>query len=919
MTEEENINENEQAQKYLELLKRTSDTKRESVFETTVPEELKSNFAFIKECINIGCRLFAPYRSLLKTEHVEIWQDEQHVELLQNDNISSYASKIAYFDILPEYAKGRFNIEDDNLVIGMIRTNPKIIFDFSNTITNRILNGIFDKTEPFVQLDGTFDKKELIKAMIKNNHYALHALDAHVAEVCTILGYDSGVNQDIASYIGSIEYPSDYSIKVALDLFDVMKTEPEYVYNRISHAVKCKPEVVEKALSVIPERRDEIIDKLREAVCMRSISKLEDARKLKQIIPNLFQGIEAYFSYYVRRPDDSGYSNHYACFKDDEETLIESDNIYNFKLDQLFAWEASRQSLSDELRKEPIPKEHVIKAIGGKREHVEAFYKAQGENSVFAYLEETEFYKKANEYTKIEIIKLFAHLGCFEPGAEELKESQRLALREEQIRIIDDVSAFFTAEQIHSLFGGLPRGFSLEHIIVEQDENQNISKKDRDRYDKKGREAAKFFMNSIRIPMPEHPNVDDHDYYQQLEKYKIDMSNYIKRIDEFKEVASYALTSFVNENAKLAGRLHQAQKALDFAADQSTDPRIMEANKRIRKVNEEIINYIENNDKEKLTSKEEKRKYNRELAELEQQKAEARKELMLLIETSKDDRLIRSLEEVKRYKHPFCISDVKESFALNSFPQARISRIAEAAVAAGYKSAIPEDVKAVNILCDMYEAALAAPEKYFAEEVNDVSQEKERFSFYWPKKNPQDVAQLAVIAKTVGENGMSPCMRPFHQNESALWEAMTSRTVKVGFILDGIVPVAYVRVNYDDINKGIYIDVVESRKNIVISSNNPETQEDVWKAIKRGVVALAEKTHAKGEGYEVKVVNFRYDSFNRLPKQFEALPAARLSLRGRMYHDNRAENFTYYGTNDAREQREVWVNPEYIDEGGKIR
>ena len=667
--------------------------------------------------------------------------------------------------------------------------------------------------------------------------------------------YEISEEENKANIITLFVPPYDFTLENAGELLETCKEHATSAYHKLPDRLKIEPKIVSNALSLVtnPEQKDDIIATLRIGVNQTENLTISQARSLKEIDPGLFNENAKMISEHNYQKG----SYLYVRFNGDSEKTINTATEYSNK-HQLFSWHELEPNMA-------LPPEYIMNAIGTRHEHIKAFYNSQQEKgSVLNFLTQTPLYKNAPNEAKTDIIKLFAHMGCLEPFNPNLKQSQNEENRKQALEIIDKVSQKLTGEEIHSMFGGLPQGFSLPLILQTQDKNQEVDSSQRDRYDPKGKKAAQFVLDNL-----EHPDA---------------------RI-----IASHALTNYVRESVELGRQLLDAQKALQVGAKEANNHDIRQTAIEIETITSEMMPLVVKKENGSLEKKE-----RRELSSFEERKSACRKKLIELMRESGDKHLGSLADNVDKYNHKLCAEDIAESLSKVAFPNAQNKRIAAAAIAAGYVKTY-EDTKAVDVLCEIFEAAQNAPEKYFSKGVFDKQQSG--ITYFWAEV---DNPQLYSIATAVDRT----CMRPFHQNEAALWEAATSKDVKVAFILDEYrKPIAYLRTNYDVQNEGIYIDIVDSHKAFV--TNN----EQVWQTAKRAWEDMATKMNEDGQ--PVRIVNYRYDDFNKLKTQFGALPETRMPLRGRAYHDERATTYKTYGENKNRDQREVWVNPKFF--GGSQR
>ena len=689
----------------------------------------------------------------------------------------------------------------------------------------------------------------------------------------------STTDEDRLQVLANFQASNITSEENAISFLEAASPFVSAAYKKLEQHVGINSEVVKRALELSPkDTHRDIFISLRDNVQKAELASVDQARALRQLDPDVF----AKNSKTVTSRDYGNNTYQYALFQEASEIFLTARKSYS-NVEQLFSWNAAQKTLSKAKQSKQIPDEHIINAIGTNPQDIESFYNAQVKGGVFAALETMPFYQNSPEASKTDIIKLCAHLGCFETGNQ--------AYINESLARIDKISSAFTSERIHSLFGSLPQGFALGCITARQDKIQGISPEHRSKFDATGKKAVAFFMKNLENP-------------------------------EFEKVSAYALTRFVRENVTYNNRKKDSRSALESRAYVEGSPRVRGAVMCVQSLHAEIADYIAKNNNKTMTEKEETRvrdalrnrvnsSKNSELSEyirrndlaekpfgvefvLQSFIEQARKILNDAIKEEGTLELQGLLEKSELAAKPFGLEHVLHSFFEVSFPNAKYQNIAEAAVKAGYGKG---EEAAVEILCEIFEEAQKAPEKYFSKRVYD--KQCEGITYLWAEvENPQ----LYTIAKAVD----GTCMRPQDHNEAALWEVATSRDVKLAFILDEHKqPIAYLRANYDVANEGIYIDIVDSKKSIV--SNN----ENVWEAAQRAVVDMAERMNE--EGHTVRIINYRDDNYNKLQEQFNKLEPTRQVLRGREYRHSRAPH--PYGNNEPRVQKEVWVNPKHY--GGR--
>ena len=673
----------------------------------------------------------------------------------------------------------------------------------------------------------------------------------------------------------------------AIKFLEISGSNVATAYRKLGQDVAVKPAVVQKSLELIPpERRGEILFVLRDNVQKANIDTVEQARELRKLDPDIF----AKEPKAVVTRDYGAKTNEYTLFEGMGEKALTTANYYS-NVPQLFAWSEARQSLSKGRANSPIPPEYIVNAVGTNPQDISAFYNAQGRIKIqkdvfipgaFAAMEQMPFYQNAQEPSRTDIIKLFAHLGCFEHGVP--KQVQ------ERTALIQKVSEKFDAEKIHSKFGSLPSGFGLSRLLEGQDKSQQLSSEHRGKFDSKGQNAIAFFVKSLDESSASTQYLKSIEGIVPLNEEQLKMKElHGKRILDFETVASYVLTHFVKEKVTYNERKKDSRSELESAAFGDSNTKIRQAMESIHNLHGHLAVLVAKNENGTITPEEAKQR-----SQMQEQMEEVRGQLDKLIKEEGSPHLQKLLEKSELSKRPFGVEHVLQSFMEISFPNAKYQNVAVAAVRAGYGRG---EESAVDRLCEIFEAAQSAPQKYFASKVFD--EQREGVTYLWAEV---DNPQLYSIAKAVD----GTCMRPQHANEAALWEVATSPDVKLAFILDEHrQPIAYVRANYDISGEGIYIDIVDSKKSIALNN------EDVWKATDRALTDMAKKMDA--EGKTVRVVNYRNDGYNKLQVQFERLDPARIILRGRPYKHPRAS--TSYGDSEPRVQKEVWANPKFL--GGR--
>lgn len=507
-----------------------------------------------------------------------------------------------------------------------------------------------------------------------------------------------------------------------------------------------------------------------------------------------------------------------------------------FDLYHLADWTRVTMQLSNKKQKMRIPAQNIMRAVGFKPKDIDLFLDNETKFGLSGKLRQMEWYQNSHPEIQTAVLKLFAHLGLFEQQS----IKQRLI-------IVERVTNNFTLLEIHNLFGGLPSGTCLKHILHEQDIEQGIAPAVRERFDPTGKKAVQFFLNNMSS-------------------------------SDFKETACYALTHYVSERALYESQKQSANAMLESSCAFCKVSQISSVanliNLKHEKIADTLYSYHNGN-----------KDVHDQIALLQDEIELLRSQLHDAVRAFGDDSLKHMLTDVELSKIPFSVEHIRKHHAETHFSNKVIPQIAQSAVNAGYRTC---DEHEVVKLCEIYNKAESAPAKCFNMKIMDSV--STGFTYRWLE--PSD-PNLYTIAMQCGNT----CMRPGFAGESALWESALSDDVAIGAILDNGQIIAYYRVNYDRKGKGIYIDTVESRFLKVLNN------EEIWLTVYRAVAEMAVSMNEAGR-YPVDIVNFREERGNRLKVQWDRLPVSSKNLKAKAYRHPDAP--WVYGDEDVRIQKEVW-------------
>ena len=529
-------------------------------------------------------------------------------------------------------------------------------------------------------------------------------------------------------------------------------------------------------------------------------------------------------------------TNYFFYIKLDNLTLIkrEVDRDEVFSLERISEWTIATMTLSLRKQRMRIPTQCVMRAVGFRPDDIDLFLDNEGKFGLSGRLRQMDWYKSAHPEIKTAALKLFAHLGLF--------EQQKI---ERRLSVVSKVTQKFTLLEIHNLFGGLSPGVRLKNILEELDASQSVDRETRKRYDPTGRKAIEFFLK----------NIDQED---------------------FKSMACYVLTHYLPEINAYNARKQSMTAALESAASQSPHYKISQIGKTINQKHNEVISL-------RHTRAQNSRKA---IADKQIEIESLRRRLKALTEVAGDKKLRDLLDSVEDAKSPFSIDFIREHFNEEvCFPDDIPLELADSAKRAGYRNS---DVSEVRKLCQIFQMALNRQEKVYDFNIKDSANDVYRYAWLSP-----DNPDLYTVAMLCG----GTCMRPNYAGEAALWESALSKDVAICSIVNNKEEiVAYIRVNYDPMNHGIYIDTIESRLSYILNN------EDIWRVTKRALIDMAEAMERKG--IRILTINFREERGNRLKVQWDKLPVASLILNGRAYRHPSAA--WPYGDDKPRLQKEVW-------------
>ncbi|MDR0931362.1 MAG: hypothetical protein LBM38_06475 [Clostridiales bacterium] len=571
------------------------------------------------------------------------------------------------------------------------------------------------------------------------------------------------------------------------------------------------------------------------------------------------QIIDIFSSEHVRGKKDFtiisklGNKHYFTNLTADKSVTCEINNSQGINYDKftkLSTWTYATSELSKAKQTAKIPEFYEIDAVGFDAKDIEAFLNIQNKNSAYSRFKKHKWFTQAPEPSKTDAIKLFAHLGLLKQGTPQQNAKYLSAMNK--------IAKRFTHEQIHGNFGGLPEGVALENLLKFQDKTQDIDPINvRKRFDPKGQKAIDFFLNNLDKP-------------------------------GFPVIANFALTHFAQESYNLNISKKDSLNAYIQAALESDNPDIKAAAQKWDYARQRNAEVIGRKNSGKVNPK------GLEKA-LDNNIQDAKATLKTLVYNNGDFTLQSLLQKYEISQNPISVEYFDRAFSNVEFPNAKYQTIANAAISAGYGKGSDSDV---NTLCEIYDAAQAAPPKVFADKVFDT--QRSGITYMWAEV---DNPQMYTIAMKVG----GTCMRPGHANEAGLWESATSKDVKLCFILNEYnEPIAYTRVNYDKQAHGIYIDIVDTKKSV--AQNN----EEVFKATVRAVTDMAKEMNKRGE-HVVNIVNFREDAYNKLTTQWNRLPSTRKILQAREYKHPGAPKT--YGDNKSRIQKEVWTKKDGFAKG----
>ena len=141
--------------------------------------------------------------------------------------------------------------------------------------------------------------------------------------------------------------------------------------------------------------------------------------------------------------------------------------------------------------------------------------------------------------------------------------------------------------------------------------------------------------------------------------------------------------------------------------------------------------------------------------------------------------------------------------------------------------------------------------KVFVENIKDSS--TEGYTYFWPPIT-------SAVALTIGSR-FSTCYAVNELNEPALISVLTNPKDWILIINNEYnEPIAYCRVNYDEKNKGILIDIIELDKN---QHFNKSQKVAVWDTCVRALKDMQKAMNEEGK-YLVERINCKPDPFNRV-------------------------------------------------------
>lgn len=518
-----------------------------------------------------------------------------------------------------------------------------------------------------------------------------------------------------------------------------------------------------------------------------------------------------------------------------ENERYELDIGENYEIDTLLKWIESLKKLSKRKQKMRIPVLSAIRAVGLDDKDIDVFLNNEGKFGLVAHLRQKDWYKNTHPEIKSAVLKLCAHLGLYEDK-----------MKNKRDEIINKVLSNYSLLEIHNHFGGLLPGTSLEKLNMTYDSIQEIDPQLRKKFDPKGEKAINFFLKNINNP-------------------------------NFKKISNYALTHYVLEEAKLDSLKQSKLAMIQSKAAKSSNEEIKKIANLINDMHNIINNYVNSNNTEINNNK---------IKNLQDKMESIRKKLFDAISNSNDVELIYLLNNYKKLPKNVTIEQIEKSLEETNFSEIDDIQFSKALIDAGYKNG---DELEVSTLYKIYKLGKNKNEKYFELDTKDTK--KDGYKYRWLKP---DEPLLYTIAMKCG----GTCMRPGFAGEAALWESALSPDIGICAIYnEKEQPIAYMRVNYEQSSKGLYIDTVESRKTIVL--NNDE----IWNTIKRAVIDMASAMNLKNI-YPVDIITYREDLGNRLKNQWKSLPVSDVNVKARPYYYKDAP--WTYGDYDERIQKLVW-------------
>lgn len=198
--------------------------------------------------------------------------------------------------------------------------------------------------------------------------------------------------------------------------------------------------------------------------------------------------------------------------------------------------------------------------------------------------------------------------------------------------------------------------------------------------------------------------------------------------------------------------------------------------------------------------------------------------------------------------------------------------------------------------------------KVFAENVVDNC--LSRLKYFW-------TPITSVVALTIGDR-FDTCYRVDGMNEAGLVNVITNPQDWIFLVMnEKNMPIAYCRVSYDDINKGILIDNIEIDKHIDISD---QEKMEIWQTCVRALKDMKVAMNKEGK-YPVERINCKPDPYNKIfglvhkdyPK-YSSIKAKKLQEREYQVSEERnLRDSYYYSKYDGRIVKQIVIDSPELD------